>query len=94
MPLIGNGDIFSYHDWREHVDHHGVDSVMIARGALIKPWIFTEIKEERDWDISAGERLDLMKGFCRNTECGGGGGRKGGGCRLGPLSCPVFPLQM
>jgi len=66
VPLIGNGDIFSYHDWREHVDHHGVDSVMIARGALIKPWIFTEIKEERDWDISAGERLDLLKGFCRN----------------------------
>ncbi|KAF7210984.1 tRNA-dihydrouridine(47) synthase [NAD(P)(+)]-like [Nothobranchius furzeri] len=62
IPLFGNGDILSYED-AVKARETGVSGIMIARGALIKPWIFTEIKENRHWDISSSERLDILKDF-------------------------------
>ncbi|KAF9921816.1 tRNA-dihydrouridine(47) synthase [NAD(P)(+)]-like protein [Linnemannia zychae] len=64
MPIFGNGDILGPADYYSHLNEHKVDGCMIARGALIKPWIFEEIKSNRDWDISSGERFDIMKKFC------------------------------
>ena len=71
FQVVGNGDVFS---WQDHVralqgedgSPTGVATTYVARGALIKPWIFTEIKEQRDWDISAPERLDIIGKFVRN----------------------------
>jgi tRNA-dihydrouridine synthase 3 len=66
IPIIGNGDIFSYTDYEEKISQEGISScAMIGRGALIKPWLPTEIKERRHWDISASERLDILKDFVR-----------------------------
>ncbi|KAM7384384.1 hypothetical protein PAMA_011642 [Pampus argenteus] len=62
VPLFGNGDILSYEDAMK-ARETGVSGIMIARGALIKPWIFTEIKENRHWDISSSERLDNLRDF-------------------------------
>uniref|UniRef100_A0A2I2ZI92 tRNA-dihydrouridine(47) synthase [NAD(P)(+)] n=1 Tax=Gorilla gorilla gorilla TaxID=9595 RepID=A0A2I2ZI92_GORGO len=62
MPLFGNGDILSFEDANRAMQT-GVAGIMIARGALLKPWLFTEIKEQRHWDISSSERLDILRGF-------------------------------
>ncbi|KAK7409786.1 hypothetical protein VNO78_00101 [Psophocarpus tetragonolobus] len=64
LQVVGNGDIFSFVDWNNHrTECPELATDMIARGALIKPWIFTEIKEQRHWDISSGERLNILKDF-------------------------------
>lgn len=65
VPLLGNGDIYTYHDY-ERARAAGVAGVSVARAALTKPWIFTEIKEHRLWDISASERLDMLADFCHH----------------------------
>lgn len=69
VQIIGNGDIVSYDDWAKHMEiREKFDcyaTCMIGRGALIKPWLFQEIKERRTIDISSGERMDMLKDFCR-----------------------------
>ena len=66
LQVVGNGDILAYIDWNEHLKNgSNLSTCMVARGALIKPWIFTEIKEQRHWDISSGERFDILKDFVR-----------------------------
>lgn len=53
----------NFEDYYNHLENSSIAGVMIGRGALIKPWIFTEIKEKKVWDISSSERLDMLKRF-------------------------------
>ena len=62
--FIGNGDVFSPEDYNEHITQAGVDSCMLARGALIKPWLFEEIEKGQSLDKSSSERLEYIKKFC------------------------------
>lgn len=48
IPIFGNGDAYDHRTYWENVEQSGVDGIMIARGALVKPWIFTELRERRD----------------------------------------------
>lgn len=63
IPVYGNGDVYSQTEYYANLENAKVDGEMLARGALIKPWLFTEIKEKRDWDISSRERLDIVRQF-------------------------------
>ena len=47
IPVIGNGGIFNLNDANKMVENTGVDGVMIARGAMNNPLIFSEILQKQ-----------------------------------------------
>lgn len=65
IPVIGNGDVLTWFEAHERWQASGVASVMVGRGALIKPWIFREIAERRAWEPDARERLGVYLHFAR-----------------------------
>lgn len=65
MYFIGNGDCYSHTQYFDDIESSKVDSVMVARGALIKPWIFEEIEKGQYLDKSATERLSYVEKFCK-----------------------------
>eukprot|EP01103_Thecamoeba_quadrilineata_P020943 TRINITY_DN927_c0_g2_i1.p1 TRINITY_DN927_c0_g2~~TRINITY_DN927_c0_g2_i1.p1 ORF type:complete len:237 (+),score=41.66 TRINITY_DN927_c0_g2_i1:275-985(+) len=58
MPIIGNGDVYCQEDVERMKKETGVDSVMIARGAILNPSIFSK----NDVDCY---REDLMKRYLK-----------------------------
>ncbi|KAK0123076.1 tRNA-dihydrouridine synthase 3 [Cadophora gregata f. sp. sojae] len=65
MFFIGNGDCYSHVDYLDHIQNARVDSVMVARGALIKPWIFEEIEQGQYLDKTASQRLGYVEKFVK-----------------------------
>ncbi len=63
IPVVGNGDILTPYEARERMRRAGVGSVMLARGALIKPWLFREIREGKTWLPTPEERFGLIWRF-------------------------------
>lgn len=62
VPVVGNGDLLFPHEIDAAFRRSGCTAVMVARGALIKPWIFREAHEGY-WDITAAERLALYRRY-------------------------------
>ena len=63
--FLGNGDVYSHTEYAAQLADTGVHGVMLARGALIKPWLFEEIAAGQYLDKSATERLALVERFAR-----------------------------
>lgn len=51
IPVIANGDIKDYKKAKEVLEHTGAAGIMIGRGAIGKPWIFHQLKNNEE-DIS------------------------------------------
>ncbi len=62
IPVIGSGDLFSARDIMEMLGQTGCDGVMVARGVLGNPWIFSEtlalLSGKEPLPPSPAERLD------------------------------------
>ena len=63
IPVLGNGDIYPAADALSMMAETGCDGVMIARGAMGNPWVFSEIcaaMDGRDFTLpSASERFEV-----------------------------------
>ncbi len=63
VPVIGNGDLLTHYEAERRRASSGCAGVMLARGALIKPWLFREIAERRSIEPSAAERVAVYVEF-------------------------------
>ena len=63
VPIIGNGDIFTWEDYSQMIETTKCDAVLIARGATKNPLLFRQIKEYMSGlipqEISIKDRMDI-----------------------------------
>jgi tRNA-dihydrouridine synthase 3 len=64
IPVIGNGDILTWYEHRNRMETSGAFATMTGRGALMKPWIFKEVKDGREWSPTAEERIGIYLTLC------------------------------
>jgi tRNA-dihydrouridine synthase B len=58
IPVIGNGDVKRVADIQRMKDYTGCDAVMIGRGAIANPWIFSGIDRE---DVTPEQVRETMR---------------------------------
>lgn len=63
VPVLGNGDLLTPWDLARRRAETPVRSFVVARGCLIKPWIFRELREGRPWEPTTAERWAVMRRY-------------------------------
>jgi tRNA-dihydrouridine synthase 3 len=63
IPVIGNGDILTWYEASHRRATSGCAALMVARGALIKPWIFREIEQGIAFEPDAEARVAIYHRF-------------------------------
>jgi len=61
IPVIGNGDLLTPWDLKRRREETAASSFLIARGALIKPWIFKEMALGRPWEPTLPQRWAILR---------------------------------
>jgi tRNA-dihydrouridine synthase 3 len=62
VPVIGNGDLLFAHEIQAARERSGCAAVMVARGALIKPWLFREVTDGY-LDMTGEQRLAIYRRY-------------------------------
>lgn len=66
IPVIGNGDVVSPQVFKKRLDESGVDAIMIARAAMINPYIFQQINDYlRKGKYDAPDKISLFFEYLR-----------------------------
>jgi tRNA-dihydrouridine synthase len=63
VPVLGNGDILTPWDLDRRRRETPVRSFLVARGCLIKPWVFRELATGEPWYPSVPERWAVMRRY-------------------------------
>ena len=64
IPVIGNGDVENYSDYCKIKDYTNCDAIMIGRGALGNPWVFSNILNKKDDINFKKNNLELVVSTC------------------------------
>lgn len=68
LLIVGSGDITDWQDALKRQKESGCAGVMIGRSALGKPWIFKEIKEQKEYEPNISEIKELVLGLAQKAD--------------------------